>query len=77
MAWGGSRVRFAFVLTISSPAIGSKIESLHYDADSGYLVIELDSGEELWISADWEGYRLFCSSQNGGIQSQALSHPPS
>ena len=43
---------------IHSPAIGSKIESLHYDAESGYVVIELDSGEELWISADWCGYHV-------------------
>ena len=43
---------------IHSPAIGSKIESLHYEADSGYLVIELDSGQELWVSADWDGYHV-------------------
>ena len=43
---------------IHSPALGSKIESLHYDAESGYVVIGLDSGEELWISADYEGYHV-------------------
>jgi len=54
---------------IHSPAIGSKIESLHYDAESGYLVIELDSGEELWISADYEGYHVHC---NANLQTEVM-----
>jgi len=44
---------------IHSSAIGAKIKSLSYDAESGYVVIELDSGEELWISADWAAYHVF------------------
>ncbi len=32
---------------IPSPTIGSEIESLHYDAESGYLVIALPSILEL------------------------------
>ena len=43
---------------IYSAAIGQRITALSYDAEAGYLVIKLDSGEELWISADWEGYHV-------------------
>ena len=46
---------------IHSPAIGAKIESLRYDAEAGYVVIELYSGENLWISADWCGYHVLHS----------------
>ncbi len=28
--------------------------ALHYDTDAGYVVIELDSGDELWTAACWE-----------------------
>ncbi len=33
-------------------------ESLHYDIESGYLVIKLDSGQELWISSDYGGFHV-------------------
>ena len=44
--------------SINSTAIGCRIEAVSYDADTGYLVMKLDSGEELWISADWCGYHV-------------------
>ena len=44
---------------ISSTAIGHRIESLRYDAETGYLVIELDNSQQLWLSADREGYHVF------------------
>ena len=47
---------------IRSPAVGAKIESLCYDAESGYVVIELENGEELWVSADSSGYHVLHSS---------------
>ena len=45
--------------SIHSPAIGQRITALHYD--SGYVVVELESGEEMWVSADWEGYQVFAA----------------
>ncbi len=46
---------------IYSAAVGSRIEALSYDAETGYLVIELESNEQLWLSADSEGFHIFCA----------------
>jgi len=43
---------------IRSTAVGHRIESLSYNAETGYLVIELESNGRLWISADYEGYHI-------------------
>ena len=52
-------------------AIGARIEALRYDADSGYMVLTLDSGSELWVKASYEeGCHLFVertASDNSGI----------
>lgn len=43
-----------------SPAIGQRIEAVRYDAESGYVVVLLDSRDELWVAACYEeGYHLF------------------
>ncbi len=34
---------------------------LRYEPDAGYVVIELDSGEELWVQADGGGFHIFTS----------------
>ena len=44
---------------IDSRAIGQRIEALRYDTDAGYVVIELESGEDLWVSSDAEGHSVF------------------
>jgi len=31
------------------------------DIGSGYVVIELADGDELWVSADWEGCQIFAT----------------
>ena len=46
---------------INSPAVGATIAGLRYEPDAGYVVIELDSGEELWVSADGGGFHIFTS----------------
>ena len=51
---------------IHSPAIGATIDGLRYEADAGYVVIELDSGEELWVSADRVGCHVFAMHQEPG-----------
>ena len=38
--------------------VGTQITGLSY-ADAGFLVLHLDSGENLWLSADDEGYQFF------------------
>ncbi len=47
---------------IRSPAIGATIAGLRYEPDAGYVVIELDSSEKLWVQADAEGYHVFATS---------------
>ena len=44
---------------IRSAAIGHKTESLKYDAEAGYLIIELDNRMQLWLSADSESFHIF------------------
>ena len=45
---------------IRSDAIGQRKEALRYDVESGYVVIKLDSGDELWVAAGCrEGYHVF------------------
>ena len=44
---------------ICSAAVGHRIESLSYYAEAGYLVIELESNQQLWLSADCSGYHVF------------------
>jgi len=39
---------------LRSQAIGQRIISLGYDTESGYVVIELESGDDLWIAACYE-----------------------
>ncbi len=44
---------------LAKAAIGAKIESVRYHDDSGYMVLTLDSGSELWVKASYdEGYHL-------------------
>ena len=46
-------------LQIRSAAIGQRITALRYDAEAGYVVVELESGEELWVASDYsDGYHL-------------------
>ena len=40
---------------IRSPAIGATIAGLRYEADAGYVVIELDSGEGAVGAGGWGG----------------------
>ena len=47
------------VRRIESPAIGARIESIRYEPDAGFIVVELADGEELWVQADGEGYHVF------------------
>ncbi len=49
---------------IISPAIGATIAGLRYEPNAGFVVIELDSGEELWVSADYCGYHLVMRDSN-------------
>ncbi len=42
-----------------SPAIGQRITALSYDVETGYLVIELDNSQQLWLSADNDGFHVF------------------
>ena len=40
-------------------AIGARIDAVRYDSDSGYIVLTLNSGSELWVKASYEeGYHL-------------------
>jgi len=49
---------------------------MHYDAESGYIVIELDSGEELWVSADRVGCHVFATRKEPrGITCQSSESP--
>ena len=53
---------------IRSPAIGQRIVGLRYDGEAGYVVIELEDGDELWVSADAEGYHvspIVCTDKRG------------
>ena len=38
-------------------------EALRYDAEAGYVVLKLANGEELWVSANWEGYHAFLAAR--------------
>lgn len=44
---------------IHTPAIGQCITALSYDAETGYLVIELESNQQLWLSTDCGGFHVF------------------
>ncbi len=60
---------------ISSAAVGCRIESLRYDAEAGYVVIELDSGEELWVQADGEGYHIFFNESSDSMSERQHGQP--
>ena len=43
---------------IAKRLAGASVVGLNYN-DEGYVVISLDTGFELWVSADSQGYHLF------------------
>ena len=59
--------------TLSRRLRGERIVGLRYDAESGYVVLELE-GAELWLSADRDGYHLFVDegAAQGGISRDAV-----
>lgn len=46
---------------ISRRLAGSRIEAIGYDSDTGFVVIRLEGGGSLLISADCEGYHVHSS----------------
>ena len=34
---------------------GRRVGGLRHEPEAGFVVVELEDGGELWISADWEG----------------------
>jgi hypothetical protein len=51
---------------LAKAAVGARIESVRYHADSGYIVLTLDSGSELWVKAGYEeGYHVFVEGMTG------------